>query len=191
MKKLDEESRAHVKNVIATGRHAAHLMCNPEQVRPLDEAAIEEEWKRAQEAEEAGVPVQPKPFEGYARQRLESLDPWKRIDATGAANEAIARNAETAPEDASTGIADILKGRASDSGPPMLSNASTTFQDVTQEALQGHKTVAAEAGAPAFLRRAFSLCERDDAAVDLQHLNTLQKVSQARCHAHCASALCH
>ena len=175
MNKLDEESKAHVKNVISTGRHAAHLMCNPEQVRPLDDNELDAEWKRV----EAGGPAPSgpvKPLEGYAAQRLQGIEPWRRVDATDAAREAIAQNAEVAPD---LGISDILKGRPSGDGPPALSTASATYQDVTREALQGHKTVAAEAGAPAFLRKAFSLCERDDAAVDLHHLNTLQKVSTA------------
>ncbi len=182
MNKLDEESKAHVKNVISTGRHAAHLMCNPEKVRPLDETNDEQNalWQQAEAEAKSSQPFKPLQLTNHARDRLQQLDPFMRVDASDAAQEAIRSSAATTPADAAgsipESIPDILKGRGTESGPPVLSNASTTFQDVTQEALQGHKTVAGEAGAPAFLRRAFSLCERDDAAVDLQHLTTLQKV---------------
>ncbi len=59
----------------------------------------------------------------------------------------------------------------------VLRSASQAFQEVTKEALQEHKTVAGESKAPSTLCRAFSICEKDDCAVDLSHLTTLQKVA--------------
>ncbi|KAK9866652.1 hypothetical protein WJX84_004627 [Apatococcus fuscideae] len=179
--KLDEESRARVYAVRDMGKNAAALMCNPETNRPLDGPS-------PAAAPAQGEPPDPQPYQGdgyhfgtgttTAWSRVSAMEPtYGRVDASRLAAEAVARNAESAPADASGGIADILRGpRGGESGPPKLSNASTMYQNVTQEALQGHKTVAGEAGAPPFLRKAFSLCERDDAPVDLAHLNTLQKV---------------
>ena len=167
--KLDEESRANVYKIIDTGKHAAKLMCNPETSQPLGGSA-------ALRHDDTNTDLKQMQFPYATWNGVQHLDPYARVEASQLAAEAIAQNAATAPQDASAGIADILKGRGGEGGPPQLSNASSTYQHVTAEALQGHKTVAAEQGAPAFLRRAFSLCERDDADVDLQHLNTLQKV---------------
>ncbi|KAK9842880.1 hypothetical protein WJX74_003838 [Apatococcus lobatus] len=167
--KLDEESRANVYKIIDTGKHAAKLRCNPETSQPLADPCAHDYDNMTTDLKQMQFP--------YATHNgVQQLDPFARVDASQLAAEAIAQNAATAPLDASAGIADILKGRGGEGGPPQLSNASSTYQHVTAEALRGHKTVAAEQGAPAFLRRAFSLCERDDAAVDLAHLNTLQKV---------------
>lgn len=167
--KLDEESRANVYKIIDTGKHAAKLMCNPETAQPLKDPI-------AQDYADMPTDMRQMQFPFASVDGIHHAEPFARVDASELAAQAIAQNAATAPQDASAGIANILKGRGGEGGPPQLSNASSTYQHVTAEALQGHKTVAGEQGAPAFLRRAFSLCERDDAAVDLQHLNTLQKV---------------
>lgn len=60
--------------------------------------------------------------------------------------------------------------------------AGEAYGKVVEEATAGINTgLAAGDGAPAFLVRAFSLAEREDALVDLEHLTTLEKVRAAVC----------
>ena len=79
--------------------------------------------------------------------------------------------------DTGAGIGLLSGGAATDREQQRPKDAATAFQDVTSEALGGHKTIASEAEPPVYLKKAFSLCEREDHAVDLGHLSTLQKVS--------------
>ena len=185
LNKLDEESRAHFKSVVSTGKHAANVMSKLGKILPL---GLDETMTEADQSSERSAQAPSSPFsadaaqnhQGHAQQQPLGPDPSQSMqsdDAADIASEAITQNAEAASAEAFDSIPDILKGGANAKHKSFSPRPSSVFQDVTQEALQGHKTVAAGAGTPAFLRRAFSLCERDDAAVDLEHLTTLQKVS--------------
>ena len=167
--KLDEESQANVCKIMGTGKHAAV---------PLQKSAAREPREQPLSQEPADQPTDLRQMEfPYATQStIQQLDPFARANASHLADEAPVQDDGASAEGDQAGIANILKGRGRQRRPPQLSNASLAYQHVTDEALQEHKTVAADADAPAFLRKAFCLCERDDAAVDLQHLSTLQKV---------------
>ena len=176
--KLDEESQARIYAIRDMGKAAANLLCNPETTRPLDDPAPAPPADQGEPPDAArqnqGNGHHQDPEAAAAWGRVGAMEAYSRVDASALAGEAIARNAESAPIHASNGIADILmgpKGRQGVSG-----EAVQCFHHLPEchrgEALQGHKTVAGEGATPAFLRKAFSLCERDDAAVDLAHLNT-------------------
>jgi hypothetical protein len=58
-----------------------------------------------------------------------------------------------------------------------MARAGSAYRKVVEEATGGINTgLAVNDGAPAFMARAFSLAEREDALFDLRHLTTLEKV---------------
>ncbi len=71
------------------------------------------------------------------------------------------------------GLKDIAQGTCASES---LKAADEAFQEATDEALQEHKTVAGNTRPHAPLQKGFSICEKDNYAVDSSNLTTLQKV---------------
>jgi hypothetical protein len=63
-----------------------------------------------------------------------------------------------------------------------MDRAGSAYRKVVEEATGGINTgLAVDDGAPAFMARAFSLAEREDALFDLRHLTTLEKACLPLC----------